>query len=73
MLYDVSRLRKTKSTCFILYVEDRSKTKTYIQKQTWSYTNQYIEHVCYSETTLWDLGENGEEKRMIDHQPYHKT
>jgi hypothetical protein len=30
-----------------------------------SYTNSYVEHVCNSDTTLWHLGEEGKEKRML--------
>jgi hypothetical protein len=38
------------------------KTKTYTQKQTWSYTNSYVERVCNSGTTLWNLGKGGKGK-----------
>jgi hypothetical protein len=31
-------------------------------------TNLYVEHVCNSGTTLWNLGEEGKEKRMTQHQ-----
>jgi hypothetical protein len=27
-----------------------------IHKKAWSYTNSYVEHVCNSGTTLWNLG-----------------
>jgi hypothetical protein len=32
------------------------------------YTNLYVEHVCNGGTTLWDLGQEGKEKRTIDSQ-----
>jgi hypothetical protein len=38
-------------------------------KQTW-YTKLYVEHVCNSETILWNSGEEGKEKRMIDSKQY---
>jgi hypothetical protein len=42
------------------------KINTY-KKQALSYTNSYIEHVCNSGTTLWNLGKEGKEKSMIEH------
>jgi hypothetical protein len=33
MLSKIARIRNTKSTCFLSWVEDRSKDKQYIQKQ----------------------------------------
>jgi hypothetical protein len=34
MLSEVSQVQKDKGTCFLLYVENRSKRSTYTQKQT---------------------------------------
>jgi hypothetical protein len=36
------------------------------QKQTWTYTNLYTEHVYNSGTTLGTQGEKGKKKRMIE-------
>jgi hypothetical protein len=33
-----------------------------MQKQGLLYTNSDVEHVCNSETTLWNLGKEGKEK-----------
>jgi hypothetical protein len=33
----------------------------------------YIEHVCYSGTTLQNMGKEGKEKRKTEHQDDHKT
>jgi hypothetical protein len=41
---------------------------TYTQKQAWSYTNSYVQHVYNSGTTLWFSGKEGKEKGMIEHQ-----
>jgi hypothetical protein len=35
-------------------------------RKTWSYTQLYREHACNSGTALWNLGEEGKEKRMIE-------
>jgi hypothetical protein len=40
------------------------------QKQTWSYKNSYVEHVCNSGSTLWNSGKEAKEKRVIEN--YHK-
>jgi hypothetical protein len=50
-----------------------SKDKHIHNKQAQSYTNSCVEHVCNSRTTLWNSGNEGKEKRMIEHQQYHKT
>jgi hypothetical protein len=42
----------------------RSKDK-HTQKQKWAYTNSVVEHVCNTVTTLWSLGKERKEKRMI--------
>jgi hypothetical protein len=54
----------TKITCFLSYMEDSSKRKTYIQKQTWSYTRQQAEYGNIG-TTPWNSGKEGKEKRLI--------
>jgi hypothetical protein len=46
---------------------------TQILKRTTSvkqkmHTNSYVEHIHNSGTTLWKLGKEGKEKRMIEHQ-----
>jgi hypothetical protein len=67
MLGEISQDQKDKSACFLSYMEDRSKDK-HIQKQAWSYTNSEVELFCNSGTTLWNLGKEGKEKRMNEHQ-----
>jgi hypothetical protein len=37
--------------------------KTGSQKQTWSYINWYIEHVCSNGTTLWEGGKGKDNDR----------
>jgi hypothetical protein len=34
-------------------------------KQPWSHIHLDVEHVCNSGTTIWNLGKEGKEKRMI--------
>jgi hypothetical protein len=62
------RLRNTNATCFLSYVEDKSKDKHVHKKQVRSYTNSDVEHICNSGTTLWNSGKEGKEKQMIEHQ-----
>jgi hypothetical protein len=52
----LARIRKTKAVCFPSYGENRPKDKHI------SYTNSYVEHVCNSETTLWNSGKEGKGK-----------
>jgi hypothetical protein len=60
MLSEVSQAQKDKSHMFSLI---------HGRKQPWPYTNSYVEeHICNSGTTLWNLGKEGKEKRMIEHQ-----
>jgi hypothetical protein len=33
----------------------------------------YAEHVCNIGPSLWNLGKEGKEQRMTEHQQYHKT
>jgi hypothetical protein len=35
-------------------------------------TNSYVEHICNSGTSLWNLEKEGKEERMIEPQRYHK-
>jgi hypothetical protein len=51
---------------FVLYPSLKKSGKKYTQKQTWSYTHLHVEHVCNSETTLWNSGEEGKEKLMTE-------
>jgi hypothetical protein len=44
------------------------KHKHMHKKQARSYTNSYAVHVYNSETTLWNLGKEGKEKRMIKYR-----
>jgi hypothetical protein len=44
-----------------------SKDK-HMHKTSMIYRNSDEEHVCNSGTSLWNLGEEGKEKRMIEHQ-----
>jgi hypothetical protein len=64
MLSEVSQDQKHKR---LSYMEDRSKDK-HTQKETWSYTNSVVEHVCNSGTALWDSGKEKKEKRKIEQQ-----
>jgi hypothetical protein len=59
---DISRKRRnSKVTCFLSYLEDRSKDK-HIHKNKHDHINSDVEHVCNSGTTLWNLGKEGKEK-----------
>jgi hypothetical protein len=62
MLNEVSQIRNTKDTCFLSYMEDRSKDK-HIYK-----TSMITSNVCNSGVALWNSGKEGNEKRMIKHQ-----
>jgi hypothetical protein len=60
--YSATRNQKHKRLMFT--VIRRSKDK-HTQKQKWAYTNSVVEHVCNTVTTLWNLGKERKEKRMI--------
>jgi hypothetical protein len=44
--------------------------KIYTQKQACSYTKSDVAYVSSSGTALWNLGKEGNTKRMIEHQYY---
>jgi hypothetical protein len=35
--------------------------------------NSHVEHVYSSGITLWNLGKEGKEEKMIEHEQYYKT
>jgi hypothetical protein len=40
------------------------KDKHIHKKQTWSYTNSFVEHVCNSGAILWNLGKEGKKREQ---------
>jgi hypothetical protein len=70
MLSEVSQDQKhRKNACFPLCREDRSKDK-HVHKNKYDriYRSTNVEHICNSGTTLQNLGAEGKEKRMTEHQ-----
>jgi hypothetical protein len=45
----------------------------HIHKNKHDPINSHVEHVCNSETILWNSRKEGKEKRTLEHQQYHKT
>jgi hypothetical protein len=54
MLSEVSQVQKEKGCVFSLMWKIDLKDKHTPQKQTWSYTNVYVENVCNIGITLWN-------------------
>jgi hypothetical protein len=42
----------------------RDSKDKHTQKQAWSYTNLYVEHICNSGTTLWNSGEGARKREQ---------
>jgi hypothetical protein len=73
MLSEVNQVQKDKGCILSLIWGISSKNQIYTQKQTWSYINSYVEHICDSGTNLWNSVKEEKEKRMIECQQYYKT
>jgi hypothetical protein len=73
MLSGVSQTQKDKDLMFSLICGRQIQKINVYTKQTCSYTNLYVEHVCNSGATLWNSGKEGKERRMIEHQQCRKT
>jgi hypothetical protein len=69
VLSEASQVQKDKGHMFshIWKIDPKDK---HIHKNMHDYTQTYVNHICNSGTTLWNLGEQGKEKRMIEHQQY---
>jgi hypothetical protein len=70
MLSGISQVQKDKGHMFSLVWKIDTKDKC-TQRQTSSNTISYVECVCNSGTTLWNLGKEGKEKTEC--QQYCKT
>jgi hypothetical protein len=61
ILSKISQVQKDKDHMFSHMWKIDPKDK-HTQKQTWSYTNLYVEHVYNNGITLWKSGEEGKER-----------
>jgi hypothetical protein len=73
MLSQESQAQKHNGCMFFPHAGKTDLKDKHIKKQTLLCTNSYGQYVFNSETTLWNLGKEGKEKRMTEHQKYHKT
>jgi hypothetical protein len=67
-----SRLGSERQDCMFSLLWKIQKINIHTQKKT-TYPNSDVEHVCNSGTTVWNSGKEEKEKRMIEHQQYHKS
>jgi hypothetical protein len=76
VLREVSQTQKWKGYMFslkgIFHMWKIDPKDKHIHKNKHEHIQTHVEHVCNSETTLWNSGKEGKEKRMIEHQQYRK-
>jgi hypothetical protein len=66
ILSEVNQVQKDKGRIFSLICERQIQKINIYTKQTWSYTNSDVGHVCNSRTTVWTRGGGkGEENARV--------